>query len=1132
MRKSLLEILYFMREIPIRRGLLTLFLLVSISSFAQNVTQNVRFASSTVTVKKAIAEIEKQAKFSISYSGKILDLRRAIHVNKGNNTVQSVLSTITDDDLTYSINDRHIIIVKATGSKSQRSTKSFNKKNVSERTHRLTGKVTDASTGEALIGVTVQIKGRPGSGTITDTEGNYDIEVGSSAELTFSYIGYKPLTKSVGGLAQMDVQMLTDNTTVDEVVVVGAGTQKKISLTGSITSLKGTDLRSPSSSLTNNLEGKFAGIISQTVSGEAGTTSNFYIRGVGTFGGRTTPLILLDDVEISTDELNNIPTESIESITLLKDASATAIYGVRGANGVMIIKTKEGQENTRAVVNASFETTYAHPGKRAKIADGATWMDTYNEALLARNPTATPTYSQETIDNTRNHINPYIYPDVDWYKTLFRSGNWNERGNVSVSGGGSRASYYLNLQVNHDTGILKSPKNYVYNNDIDHMSYIFQNNIGYKFTRTTRLDLRMNAQIRRFRGPLNSRNNIFGYTLWANPVMFPATFPQPDGGADHVYFGNAILSGTNLRVNPLAYMMSAHNEWNDNTLNISLNFKQDLDFLTKGLNVTALVNFKNYAYSSYNKSINPYYYKVKDGSWTTDDMSHYELEQLGTPGTDYVSTDSNPSKNADQTFYLDARINYQHSFGHHNVSGLLMYMMREYRSSVLPQRNQGFSGRATYDYDNRYLFEFNFGYNGTERLAKGHRFEFFPAVSLGWVPSEEKFWESIKKAVDFLKFRASYGLVGSDETGTTTGAPHFLYYDTIVLDGGGKYRTGPDSGNTWEANGPGLESFAVENATWERVKKLDLGVDVELFNQVNITYDYFHEHRYNILLKRGAWPYQMGYFNAVPWSNIGQVDNWGHEIAVNWKKQINKDLFVDARFNWTYTENQYKYLDEPSYPYVWQTSTGKPLSRRVGYIAEGLFRSQEEIDNSPKQDLGSTVMVGDIKYRDVNGDGIINTEDQVIISPYGSMPRIQYGIGLNVVYKKFDFGMFFNGAGKRSLMLTGVSPFGEDSNGLLQFIADNHFSVDKQNFDATYPRLGLNTQQVANNTVNSTFWLRDGKYLRWKSLEIGYSFPHFRVYFSGDNLAVWSPFKYWDPELWYNNYPFSHSYNFGVQVNL
>lgn len=438
----------------------------------------------------------------------------------------------------------------------------------------------------------------------------------------------------------------------------------------------------------------------------------------------------------------------------------------------------------------------------------------------------------------------------------------------------------------------------------------------------------------------------------------------------------------------------------------------------------------------------------------------------------------------------------------------------------------------TYDYKQRYWAEFNFGYNGTERLPKGRRFEFFPAVSLGWVPSNEAWWQPLAETVSYLKLRGSYGLVGSDDTGMSAGAERFLFFDKINIGKGPSYATGPSQSQQNWASGPSIDGFAVENPTWERTRKLDIGVDLSLWNQLNVTFDYFFEHRYNILLKRGSWPILMGYWGAVPWSNIGEVDNWGYELSVNYKKTLFKDFTVDFRANFTYTQNKYRNLDEPSYPYVWQTQTGKPLSNTMGYIAEGLFKDQADIGNSAFHNLGSNVMPGDIKYRDIDGNNIINENDRVMISPYGYQPRIQYGIGLNVTWKKFDFGVFFNGSAKRTIMINGLSPFGEDNYNMLQIIADDYWSVSNPNPNASYPRLGLSNKQTANNNVASTYWMRDGSFIRFKTLEVGWSFKYGRIYFSGDNLAVWSPFKLWDPELSWNAYPLSRSLNIGMQVNI
>ena len=1071
-----------------------------------------------MTIKQAIQLIEKNSNYTFFYNA--ADLKNTTNKNLNcEGTIEEVLKEVfKGSGITYMIKGNEIILKVNKEEATQQQPKK-------KRT--VTGTVVDAENGDPVIGATVVVKGQK-DGVITDLDGNFTIAIsGSKAQLEFSYIGYRKKTVDVGDLGVINVKMESDNQLLSEVVVVGAGTQKKVSVTGSITSVKGLELKAPSSSLTTSFAGKLAGVISMTSTGEPGAASEFYIRGVSTFGGRATPLILLDDVEISTADLNNIPAETIESFSILKDASATAIYGARGANGVMLITTKTGKENEKTRINVTVENSFNKPMNFPDFVNGATWMEMYNEAQLTRNPGATPKYSQLDIDNTRNQVNPYIYPDVQWKDVIFKNMNMNQRANVNISGGGSKASYYMSLQANHDTGLLDTKKVYSYNNNINNWGYNFQNNISYKITSTTKIDLHMNAQIRNKKGPNYSTSDLFAQMLYCNPINFPVTFPAQPGDT-HIRFGNAIWTGSSVRTNPYAYMLSSFKEYNENTLNTSLKINQKLDFVTKGLSVQAMVNWKNWASSSYNRTIEPYYYGIKGGSYNPSNPTDYEIERLGTSGTDYLKT-SDISKASDQTFYLDARVNYDRQFNLHHVTGMLMYMQREYRSSVLPERNQGFSGRFTYDYGQRYLVELNFGYNGTERLAKKERFEFFPAVSLGWVISNEKFFEPMTKYIDNLKIRGSYGLVGSDETGLSAGAQHFLYIDQVSLNNIG-FTTGVDMNYT--LYGPLVTNYAVVNGGWERVKKLDIGIDLELFRQLTITADYFNEKRYNILLHREAWPESLGYYTAKPWSNKGKVDNWGIELSVNWRKEFTKDLYVDFRGNFTYTENKYVNLDEPVYPYVWKTSTGKPLSRTTGYIAQGLFSSQEEIDNSPTQNLGSTVKPGDIKYRDVNGDGKIDGSDQVMISPYGTTPRIQYGLGMNVTYKKFDFGVFFNGSAKRTIMISGISPFGQSDYNVMQFIADDYWSESNPNPNAKYPRLGLTSSQTANNTVASTYWMRNGNFIRFKTLELGYKFKYGRVYLNGDNIAVFSPFKLWDPELSWNAYPLQRTFNIGVQLNF
>lgn len=992
----------------------------------------------------------------------------------------------------------------------------------------VTGTVVDSYNGEAIIGAYVQEKENPNNVVTTDVDGTFSIKVSKKkASLEVSYVGYKTASLDVSGMSDITVKLESDNA-LEEVVVVGAGVQKKVSITGAIASVDGETLRMPSSSLTAGLAGKLAGVVQMNSSGAPGTTSEFYIRGIGTFGGRATPLILLDDVEISSGDLNRIPPETIKSFTVLKDASATAIYGVRGANGVMIITTKTGQQNTKAKIGVTLENSFVSPMQMPKFVDGATWMELYNEAQLARGA-AIGKYSQEVIDYTRSGINPYVYPDVDWQDVMFRKMNVNQRGNINIQGGGNRVSYYMSLQFNHDTGIVDAPKDYMYNNNIQNYDYVFQNNISYQITNSTTLDLHMNAQIYQRNGVSEDVNSLFSYVQLTNPVMFPAVFPEQEGDT-HIRFGNAILTDVRRRTNPYAAMMDDHAESKANTLNTSLKINQKFDFITKGLELTALINWKNYAATSFVQAKTPYYYRVVDGSWDPSNPDAYEIEMLGDPGNDYV-TESWSNPGTDNTFYFDARLNYNRSFNKHTVGGLLMLMMRSYQPAMaLPQRNQGLSGRFTYDFDQRYWLEFNFGYNGTERLEKNSRFEFFPAVSLGWVPSSEKFWEPLKNVIDYFKVRGSYGLVGSDGFGGN----HFVYFDSVTINGGSQYITGPSTSLQHVNQSHAVSGYRIEGATWERVKKLNIGIDASLFNQVSITAEYFKDKRDRIMLQRASWPLILGYWSATPWGQVGEAENHGVELSLNWDKRINKDMDFSLRGNFTYNQNKYVNLDEPKYESVWQNKTGKPLDgyRTEGYIAEGLFTSQEEIDNSPEQLLGTQVRPGDVKYRDVNGDGRVDNDDVAMISPYGTKPRIQYGFGANLRYKNWDFGVFFNGSAKRTIIAGNITAFGTNDYNVLQLVADRAWRLDNPDPNATYPRLGLTSSDNANNLVTSTYWMRNGNFMRFKTLEIGYTFKFGRVYLNGDNLAVFSPFKDWDPELSWSAYPLSRTFTLGVQLKF
>lgn len=990
--------------------------------------------------------------------------------------------------------------------------------------------------GEPLIEATVQQKGSS-LGTITDTEGKFSFNVEKDkGVLVVSYIGFKvqeiPFDSSTNHLK---VIMQENDAVLDEVVVVGAGTQKKVSVTGAIVSVKGSSLKIPSTSLSHAFAGRIAGVVAKQTSGQPGSGSEFYIRGIGTFGGRATPLILLDEVEISAGDLNYVPAENIESFSILKDASATAIYGSRGANGVMIVTTKTGEYNSKARINITVENSFNTLDKFPEFVDGARYMEIYNQASVSRG--GKPRYSAEDIERTASGFNPLLYPDIDWREVIFKDMAMRQRANINVSGGGSKAKYYMSLEATHEDGLLNTKKVYSWNNNINVMNYTFQNNITYKLTPSTTIKLNMNAQIRQTRGPNVNTVNLFNNILTTAPILFPVTYPQQQG-VEHIMFGNAYISGTNLYTNPYAQMLTSFQENNSNTLNTVLKIDQDLDFIAKGLKFNGWINFKNWSQSVFARSINPHFYGMKAESFDPDDPStDYELELLNTNGTDYISQ-GDVVKSTDQTFELQGALNYSTQLGEHALTAMLLYRQREYRGNgaALPNRNQGVSGHITWDYGHKYLAEFNFGYNETERLSRKDRFGFFPAISLGWVVSGEKFFEPLTDYIDHFKLRGSYGLVGSDEL-ASPGGSHYLYIDKIQDNNINYLQYKFGEAGTSTLGGPMLTYYAMPGLGWEKVKKLDIGFDLTLFKDWKLTFDYFKDRRYDIFMNRDAWPQSLGYHIAKPWANIGKMNNESVEFSLNYSKAISKELNISLIANFTYNVNKIVYQDEPNYPSVWQMAIGKPYQYTKGYIAEGLFQSQEEIDNSPQQNLGSTPRVGDIKYRDINGDGIISDTDMCMISKFNTTPRIQYGFGATINYKKFDFGIFFNGSGMRTIMTNGMDPFlqsaGSGNRNVVKYIADNYFTEEKQNFDATYPRLGLLTTDIANNRVPSTYWMRNGSFMRLKNLEVGYRIPYGRIYISGSNLLTFSPFDLWDPELaGWNSYPLQRTVNIGVQLNF
>lgn len=1104
--------------------------LPAVSLTAQN--KPVTLKGEAITVGAVLAQIEQQTGYILEYNDTNIDTDRTVNVDKTNVTTAELLKSIFPSSTG----------VKWTFEGNKITLKSKNAKNTTVKggKREITGTVRDGKDGEPLTGAIVKVQGDDKNGAVVDVDGNFYLSIddseGKKAILEVSFIGYTPREVPVKGLTHIDIDMFGATNSLDEVIVVGSGLQKRVSVTGAISTVSGEALTTSTTTLSRALGGRIAGVISRQVSGEPGTGAEFYIRGISTFGGKATPLILLDDVEISSGDLDFLPAESIESFSLLKDASATAIYGARGANGVMIVTTKSGEFNSKTKINVKLENAFNYVDNYPEWLDGANFMRLYNKANESRNPGATPFYTDLAIERTESHMYPYHYPDVDWQSELYNKMAMRQRANISVSGGGAKAKYYMAIDASHENGLQKTDNVNSWKNNLNIYNYTFQNNISYKLTPTTNVALNLNAQIRQRSAPAIGAAAGWAYVYQSNPIDFPVYYPSTDGEVKYA----SKLATTAILANPKAGINQSYTQANSSTINTVLKLDQDLSFLLKGLKFNAWVNWKTYYIQSFNKSVSVNYWYLP----VTDDMdldAPLELVNLNPEVSKFV-TQAPSGAYGDNTFEFQGNFNWTRRFDLHDISAMLLYRAREYRvtGQALPNRNQGLSGRVTYDYDHRYLLEFNFGYNGSERLTKAYRYGFFPAGSAGWVISNEKFWEPLRDVVTHMKVRGSYGIVGSDALAQPYGT-YFLYLDQIIDNNLNflPWTTG-DGYSSYTGYSPQMRYYAINDVTWEKSRKFDLGVDITLFNSLNITADYYRENRYDIFMERGSWPWALGYGQAIPWANIGKALNQGFEFSINYNKSISPDLAFSLQANFTYNQNKYVYKDEPNYEYPWKHITGKPLDnyRFDGYIAEGLFRSQEEIDNSPEQQIGTGIVrVGDIKYRDLNGDGKVNSDDITMISKYGRIPRLMYGFGGTLNYKKWDFGFFFTGVGCRSISLANkLDPkqdvFGRNIN-ILRWVNDNYFDPDKGNFDAQYPLLGVSVSDVSNNTPYSTYWLRDGSYLRLRSVELGWTFKYGRVYVEGTDLFCFSAFKVWDPEVdSHISYPLQKTVNVGVQFNF
>ena len=998
---------------------------------------------------------------------------------------------------------------------------------VSGPTVKVAGTILD-ELGEGIPGAFVKLTGSS-KGVVTDIDGAYTIDVPNGSKLEVTFLGYQPGQIIAGKPDTYTIALHPQSEMLDEVVKVAFGSQKKESVIGAISGINADELKVPVGNLSSAIAGKIAGAVVMQRSAEPGQGADFWIRGISSFGANNKPLILVDGIERSMDLVDP---EDIQSFSILKDATATALYGVRGANGIVLITTKRGAES-KPKVSAKVEYGFTNPVKIPDMANAEQWIDFYNDITLdSENRVAIQPYQKAQY---LNGSDPDLYPNVDWVHTMFKDQASTTRVNVSVSGGTPSVRYYVGGSFYTEGSILNVQDADTYDANMRYTKYNFRANVDINITKSTELSLSLANLYSTKNRPGASLNDLYWKTMRMTPIGTP------------LEFSDGTLAIPQHADNPWWLMnYTGYSQDFSNTSQSLISLTQDFsDIITPGLKANVKFAWDAATGTTLDRKKSP------AGFYATgrDEDGELILIQKNPGSSDYMTLGKSIWSN--RSTALEASVTYDRTFNRvHFVSAMFNFNMRSYTNNwaddyiaAFPNKNTGIAGRATYNYDNRYFVEFNFGYNGSENFSPKNRFGFFPSYAIGYIISNEKFWEPLTPVVNLLKFKASYGEIGNDQIG---GNRRFAFNTTMINSHGFNWGTTPTHGNV-RTGGIATGIPGNDDVSWETAIKKNIGVELKFFNSaLSINADYFYEKRSGIYILQESVPTVVGN-NVKQYVNLGRMRNQGVDMSAEFNKQFG-DWFISARGTFTYNRNSKVYDDKPTPVWGYLSEAGFPYLQDRGLIALGLFESEEDIANSPRQTFGSIVRPGDIKYKDINGDNIIDSNDKVAIG-YSQIPEISYGFGVSAQWKGIDLSVFFQGVGHITRMLSGTSFWGAGGSDMLtvgqifEEVALNRWTLDNPDPNAMYPRLA--TSKVENNQQASTYWQRDCSFIRLKNAEVGYTFPkkwfakagisNVRLYVSGNNLLTFSKFKLWDPELESVNgekYPQMRTVAVGLNVNF